>query len=267
MYPTSTGEPPIELSIVVPALNEAESIEPLVLQIEVAMTKAGLSFELIVIDDGSEDATLETLHSQSRQRNWIRVFHQPTRMGQSAAMHRGIQAARAPFVATLDADLQNDPSDLPALFQIVNSGSADMAQGKRIRRKDSLLRKISSWVGRTTRAVILSDTIADTGCSTRVVRTDLATQFPLQFAGMHRFLPVYAKMLGARVIEMPVKHHPRRAGMTKYGIFNRAIAGLCDCFAVRWMRKRLCHLDDQMACADVKTPSSSCDNVSTSSEA
>ena len=266
MDSTRDAEPPIELSIVVPVLNEAESVEPLVTQIEAAMMKAGLSVELIAVDDGSDDATLARLQAQSRQRNWIRVLHQPTPMGQSAAIHRGIQAARAPFVATLDADLQNDPADLPTLFQIVSSGRADMAQGMRIRRRDSLLRKVSSWVGRTARGVILGDTISDTGCSTRVMRTELAAQFPLQFAGMHRFLPIYARMLGAQVVEVPVQHHPRRAGVTKYGILNRAMVGLCDCFAVRWMRKRLRCMDSGTACAGPNRQSSVCDHVPSSSE-
>ncbi|MDP6057304.1 MAG: glycosyltransferase family 2 protein, partial [Pirellulaceae bacterium] len=199
--------------------------------------------------------------------NWVRVLHQPKRMGQSAAMHRGIQAARAPFIATLDADLQNDPGDLPNLFQIVSSGRADMAQGRRVRRQDSIVRKVSSWVGRTTRAIILGDTISDTGCSTRVVRTELAAQFPLQFAGMHRFLPIYARMLGADVVEVPVQHHPRQAGVTKYGILNRAMAGLCDCFAVRWMRKRLRCADSQTTCAGPNGRSMACNHASSSREA
>jgi hypothetical protein len=117
-----------------------------------------------------------------------------------------------------------------------------MVQGMRLRRQDHGWRKFSSWVGRTFRKLLLGDSIRDTGCSTRVLRTDLAKLYPLQFRGMQRFLPVYARILGASVVEEPVNHRPRVSGSTKYGLFNRAIPGFFDCLAVRWMRKRVCNV-------------------------
>jgi glycosyltransferase involved in cell wall biosynthesis len=228
-----------ELSIVVPALDEEANVGPLVERVAAEMTKAIVNAELIVVDDGSRDQTLARLQELAATRPWLRVLHRAQPRGQSAAIWAGIHAARAPFIATLDADLQNDPADLPAMLQTVRSGEADMAQGLRAKRRDNVVRKASSWVGRTARRLILGDNIRDTGCSTRVVRADIARQLPLQFAGLHRFMPVYARILGAKVVEMPVRHQPRTAGVTKYGIMNRAIVGLIDCFAVRWMRRRL----------------------------
>ncbi|MCC7204322.1 MAG: glycosyltransferase family 2 protein [Phycisphaeraceae bacterium] len=227
------------LSIVVPAHNEVENVGPLVEQIDRAVAQKGVAVELIVVDDGSTDGTLEALLEQARVHPWVRVLHRPAARGQSAAMHAGIQAARGRFVATLDADLQNDPADLPVMMGKILQGQADFVQGDRsAHRQDNLVRKVSSWVGRTTRRLLLGDTIRDTGCSTRVMRAEVARQMLLMFKGMHRFMPAYARMLGARVIEMPASHHPRVAGVTKYGILNRGLSGLMDTLAVRWMIRR-----------------------------
>jgi len=228
-----------ELSIVVPALNEQDNVRLLVDQVKQAVIDTGVEAELIVVDDGSDDATLARLVEQGQQYQWLRVLHRSSPMGQSAAMYAGVQAAQGRFIATLDADLQNDPADLITLLEVVRSDGADMVQGDRTDRRDSTIRKISSLVGRTARRVILGDTIRDTGCSTRVVKAQIAKQFPLQFKGMHRFLPLYARMLGARVTEAPVGHRPRQAGVTKYGISNRGLSGLIDCFALWWMGRRL----------------------------
>ena len=239
MTPITSHDLLPELSVVVPVLDEAENVEALVAEVEAAMTSAQVVAELIVVDDGSRDETLPRLLHCRTACAWLRVLHRSVPEGQSSAMHAGIAAARAPYTATLDGDLQNDPADLPRLLEIVRSGEADMAQGHRSRRRDTLVRKASSWVGRSARRLLLGDRITDTGCSTRVMKTQLARQFPLQYQGMHRFLPIYARMLGVRVVEVPVSHRRRHAGATKYGIGNRALAGLIDCFAVRWMGRRL----------------------------
>jgi hypothetical protein len=124
------------------------------------------------------------------------------------------------------------------MLAVVRRGEADMAQGCRARRRDSAVRLFSSWVGRTARGLILGDKIRDTGCTTRVVRAEVARRLPLEFKGMHRFMPMYARILGAKVVELPVNHRPRAAGVAKYGMGNRAFVGLVDCFAVRWMSRR-----------------------------
>ena len=229
-----------DLSVVVPALNEAENIRPMVKEIEETAIKAKIAVELIVVDDASDDDTLQTLVNLTMRHVKLRVLHHGHCGGQSAATAAGIEMARAPYVATLDADLQNNPADLIKLLDVVRRGDADMAQGDRsANRRDNVAKRISSWIGRKARWIILGDTIRDTGCSARVVRTDIARQFPLQFRGMHRFLPVYARMLGAKVVEIPVDHRSRCHGTTKYGMLNRGPSGLIDCLAVRWMRSRL----------------------------
>jgi hypothetical protein len=125
------------------------------------------------------------------------------------------------------------------MLEKIRGGEYDMAQGDRsANRRDNAIRRMSSWVGRTARGTILGDKIRDTGCTTRVLKTSIAKQFPLMFKGMHRFMPVYARMLGARIVEMPVHHRPRVAGVAKYGVLNRGFVGLIDCFAMRWMLKR-----------------------------
>ena len=239
MSEPAEASPSPELSIVVPAMNEQDNVGPLVEQVRQAIVETGIDAELIVVDDGSTDSTLSELMALAKRYPWLRPLHRERSMGQSAAMHAGIQAATGRYIAMLDADLQNDPTDLPALLEPVRTGHADMVQGDRSEHRcDTIIRRASSWVGRTVRRLLLGDTIRDTGCTARVVKASIAKQYPLQFKGMHRYLPVYAKMLGARVIELPVNHRPRAAGAAKYGILNRGPSGLVDCLAVRWMLRR-----------------------------
>ncbi len=244
MNPTTVNPPPEQrptLSIVVPALNEQDNVGPLVKQVGQAMSDAGINAELIVVDDGSTDQTLAKLTALQAQHPWLRVLHRPAPRGQSAAMHAGIQAALGQYIATLDADLQNDPADLPAMLAKIHAGEADMVQGDRsANRNDHAIRKIASLIGRKARLWIINDPIRDTGCSARVLRAEFAKQFPLQFKGMHRFMPAYARMLGATITQIPVNHRSRNAGSTKYGmgLLSRGPAGLLDLFAVRWMMKR-----------------------------
>ena len=228
-----------ELSIIVPALNEQDNVAPLVDEVAQVVIAAGVRAELILVDDGSTDETASRATALIRDRPWLRLLRHDRRYGQSAAMLTGIRAARGPCVAFLDGDRQNDPADLPAMLQRLMRGDVDLVQGDRsANRRDTWVRRASSWVGRTARRSILGDSVRDTGCSTRVLRTDLARRLPLQFRGMHRFIPFYLRMLGGRIVEMPVRHRPRATGRTKYGIWNRAIPGLIDCFAVRWMMGR-----------------------------
>lgn len=237
---TQAGRHP-RLSVVVPALNEQDNVTPLVEQIGRVMDDAGISFELIVVDDGSTDQTLTRLNQLQVDRPWLRVLHRAEPKGQSAAMYVGIRAARGGCIATLDADLQNDPADLPGMLAKIDAGEADMVQGDRsANRNDHAIRKIGSLVGRKARLWVLGDPARDTGCSARVVKAEYAKQFPLQFKGMHRFMPAYARMLGARIAEVPVTHHARHSGSTKYGmgLLSRGPAGLMDLFSVRWMTKR-----------------------------
>ncbi|MGD9688221.1 MAG: glycosyltransferase [Phycisphaerales bacterium] len=236
----------IELSVIAPAHNEAENVEGLVEQVGAAIRASGLDGEFIIVDDGSTDDTRARIASMLDGRPWLRCIAMsdtpPGRgNGQSAAFHAGVRAARGALIATIDADLQNDPADLPALIELLRSSGAEMAQGDRSHaRQDNAIRRMTSVIGRFFRSLILADVVRDTGCSLRVMKREVALALPLEFRGMHRFIPITAVKLGHRVVEMPVRHRARVAGQTKYGlgILPRAIPGLIDCFAVRWMASR-----------------------------
>jgi dolichol-phosphate mannosyltransferase len=236
----------IAISVVAPAHNEEENIPRLVAEVEAALLPLGVPFEFIVVDDGSTDGTRDVVTTLMRDRPWLRCVAMsrtpPGRgNGQSAAFHAGFRAARGALVGVLDADLQNDPADLRAMHELLRTSGADMVQGDRSHaRRDNAVRRIGSRVGRFFRRWLLGDTIRDTGCSLRLMRREIAVALPLEFAGMHRFIPIMARHLGYRVVEMPVRHRPRAAGVTKYGlgITKRALPGLVDLCAVRWMRAR-----------------------------
>ncbi len=230
-----------ELCIVIPALNEQDNVGPLVEQVESGIRAQGVDAQLIIVDDGSTDATPQRLAELSARHAWLLVLRREAARGQSAAMRAGIAAADAPYIATLDADLQNDPADLVAMLRRVRDGEADLVQGDRSRaRQDALVRKIGSLIGRKARLWVLGDSVRDTGCSARVMRAAYAKALPLQFKGMHRFIPAFTRLIGGRITEMPVTHRPRVAGTSKYGLglLSRGPAGLYDLIAVRWMVKR-----------------------------
>lgn len=235
----------VELSIIAPAHNEEENIAGLVEDVRVAMEGSGVTFEMILVNDGSTDGTEDCIVEQMGRHDWLRSFRmlgtpEGSGNGQSAAFYAGIRAARGGLIALLDADRQNDPGDLPGMLKLLREGGADMVQGDRsANRRDNAWRKFSSWVGRTFRRVLLGDTIRDTGCSLRVFKRELGLTLPLQYKGLHRFIPFYARLGGFEVLEMAVSHRPRIAGVAKYGAWNRALPGLRDLIAVRWMRTRL----------------------------
>ena len=240
------GPGELDISIVAPAHNEHENVVTLVTQVADAMTSSGYTFEFIIVDDGSSDSTRSSVKELMQKYSWLRCIAMTNTPpgkgnGQSAAFHAGFRSCRGRMVASLDADLQNDPADIPRLIRKMKETGADMVQGDRSQaRQDNVVRKITSWVGRVFRGMILKDTIRDTGCSLRVMRREIAVKLPLEFRGMHRFIPVMARHFGYAVVEMSVNHRPRIAGETKYGfgIVQRGIPGLIDCFAVRYMRNR-----------------------------
>lgn len=237
---------PLELSVVAPAHNEQDNVAGLVAQIEAALSPTGWTFEAVIVDDGSTDATRERVRALMPGRPWLRCVAMTQTPpgkgnGQSAAFHAGFRAARGELIAVLDADLQNDPAEIPAMARLLRERGAGLVQGDRSRaRQDNVVRKVGSIVGRLARRWLLGDAVRDTGCSLRVMKRELALRLPLEFRGMHRFIPVTASHLGYTVVEMPVTHRPRVAGETKYGlgIVQRALPGLRDLFVVRWMRNR-----------------------------
>lgn len=239
-------QPVPQLSVVAPAHNEEENIPELVRQVELALAPAGIAFEFLIVDDGSTDSTRARVQELMSGRPWLRCIAMqgapPGRgNGQSAAFHAGFRAARGELIAVLDADLQNDPADIPAMLDLLRSTGADLVQGDRSHaRRDNVVRRVGSVVGRVFRRTLLGDRVRDTGCSLRIIRKGYALGLPLEFRGMHRFIPVTVAHLGGKVVECRVNHRARGAGTTKYGmgIVQRAIPGLIDLFAVRYMRSR-----------------------------
>lgn len=231
----TSDQPTPELSVVVPAYNEAESIAPLLERLWPVLAGLGRAFEVLVVDDGSTDGTSERLRAEKRRRPELRAIRLARHSGQSAAMAAGFAAARGGAVVTLDADLQNDPADIPALLAAL--AGADVVCGWRRDRRDNWQRRLVSRLANAVRNLVSGERISDTGCSLRAYRAEYLRRLR-PFRGMHRFLPTLLRMEGARVIEMPVVHHPRRAGRSKYGTWGRLLPGLVDLLAVRWMKSR-----------------------------
>lgn len=237
------------LTVVAPAHNEQDNVEPLATSVHAALADLpGGQWEFLLVDDGSTDATRDRAKALAETHPWFRCVAMTktpagSGNGQSAAFHAGFRAARGRLIASLDADLQNDPADLPRLLTELERTGADFVQGDRSAARtqgDAKIRQIGSIVGRLFRRTLLGDTIRDTGCSLRVMKREIALALPLEFKGMHRFIPITARQLGYTVVELPVAHHHRHSGETKYGagVMKRALPGLIDCFAARWMGKR-----------------------------
>ena len=222
----------------VPAYNERENLAPLLNEITSAL--AGRSYEVIIVDDGSTDGTLEALKAMRAQFPQLRILAFERNAGQTAAFAAGFRAARAPVVITLDADMQNDPADIPRLVDTLWESGATAVAGFRATRRDTPWRRLQSRIANAVRNRLNGEVIRDTGCSLKAFRTDAVRTLPL-FAGMHRFLPTLIKMQGGTVTEIPVGHRPRRHGVTKYGMWNRVLRSLVDAFAVRWMQRRSLH--------------------------
>jgi glycosyltransferase involved in cell wall biosynthesis len=233
---TSAGT--LDLSLIAPVFDEAENLERLYQRI-VEVFGQGTRWELVLVDDGSRDGSPQVTRAlAARDPRVVGVFF-ARNCGQTAATCAGIQLARGKLIATLDADLQNDPVDLPAMIQLLTGH--DAVVGYRLKRNDTFVRRVSSRIANRIRNWISKDDIRDTGCSLKVFRAEAIQAIPL-FEGMHRFLPTLLRYHGYSVIEHPVSHHPRIAGQSKYGVMNRAFRALKDLFAVRWMRGRLLRL-------------------------
>jgi dolichol-phosphate mannosyltransferase len=231
---TEQGRAP-DVSIVVPVLDERDNLEPLVEEIGEAFVGSGLVLEIVLVDDGSRDGSGERIADLARSRPCVRGLHFRENRGQSAALDAGFKAARGRFVVTMDADLQNDPRDIPALLAAL--GDHDAAVGYRIVREDPWLRRASSVVANSIRNRLSGDDIIDTGCALKAFRAEALRGLRL-FTGMHRFLPTLLRMDGRSVVQLPVRHRARRAGRRKYGVWNRVFRSSADLLAVRWMKKR-----------------------------
>ncbi len=232
-----TTPPAIDISVVVPAYNEAESVPVLAAEIEAALDACGRTWECVWVDDGSSDGTfaaIEALHARRAGHTGIRL--EPN-AGQSAALLAGFARATGTLVATLDADLQNDPADIPRLADALDRLGVDLVNGVRATRHDGWVRRVSSRIANGFRNRVTRVHVTDVGCSLRVMRRECTRGLP-EFHGMHRFLPTFVAMNGFSMAELPVTHRPRRYGEPAYGIHNRLWVGLADTLGVRWLQSR-----------------------------
>jgi dolichol-phosphate mannosyltransferase len=218
------------VSVIVPLFNEEENMS--ILQSELKAALAGIDHEMIFVDDGSIDRTLERIETAPN----VRVIRFEKNTGQSAAIYAGLQAAHGAITVLIDGDLQNDPTDIPRLLAEIDRG-ADLVCGYRARRKDTLLKRLTSRIANFVRSRFTKDYVRDTGCTLKAMRRDCVSAL-LPFKGMHRFIPALVKGAGYRLVEIPVNHRPRRFGQSKYGLGNRALRATIDMFGVRWLLSR-----------------------------
>jgi dolichol-phosphate mannosyltransferase len=230
----------MQLSVVIPACNEAHCVGPLAREIRAALAGRG-PFEIIVVDDGSTDGTSEAVTSvRDSGVPEIRLLRHSRRVGQSAAVLTGVRAARAPWIATLDGDGQNDPVDIVTLLDALaaqRDPQLKLVMGQRIVRKDAWLRRIASRIANGVRARMLRDGAPDTGCGLKLMHRETFLELP-HFNHMHRFLPALFRSAGANVISTAVNHRARTHGTSKYGVWDRLWVGVVDLFGVRWLIAR-----------------------------
>jgi dolichol-phosphate mannosyltransferase len=226
----SAGASTPAVSVVVPLYNEEENAP--ILQAELASALTGLAHEIIFVDDGSTDRTVACLTSAPE----IRILQFEKNAGQSAAIYAGANAARGAIVVLIDGDLQNDPADIPRLLAEIERG-ADLVCGYRAQRKDTLVKRLTSWIANFVRSRFTRDGVRDTGCTLKAMRRECVRTL-VPFKGMHRFIPALVKGAGYRLVEIPVNHRVRRFGTSKYGLGNRAVRATVDMFGVRWLLSR-----------------------------
>lgn len=230
----------MQVSVVVPVKDEAANIRPLVEEIRDALA-GRYEYEIVYVDDGSGDSTPQALaEARALLGDRFRVLRHEHSCGQSTAVWNGVNASRAPFIATLDGDGQNDPADIPNLLQALETSDVpnlQLVMGHRTKRNDGAIRLLSSRIANGVRASLLKDATPDTGCGIKVFRRDAFLRLPY-FDHMHRFLPALVQRQGGRVVSVPVNHRARTQGRSKYGIHNRLWVGIVDLFGVAWLMRR-----------------------------
>ena len=226
---TETTKSPA-VSVIVPLFNEEENVS--ILQSELNTALGEIDHEIIFVDDGSVDRTVERIVTAPN----IRVIRFGKNTGQSAAIYAGLDAARGATAVLIDGDLQNDPADIPRLLAEIDRG-ADLVCGYRAQRKDTLVKRLTSRTANFVRSRFTKDGVRDTGCTLKAMRWECVSAL-VPFKGMHRFIPALVKAAGYRLVEIPVNHRPRRFGQSKYGLGNRALRATIDMFGVRWLLSR-----------------------------
>ena len=229
------------VSVVIPVFNEAGNVMPLAKEVFAALR--GEDFELVLVDDASTDATAdEARRARVELGPSVVLVRHRQRAGQSTALRTGVRVARHPWVVSLDGDGQNDPADIPKMLALLAAPGFDPAVklvigDRRAVRRDTWLRKLSSWIANGVRGAILHDGVPDTGCGLKLFRRDFFLALPY-FDHMHRFLPALVRQSGGRSLSLPVNHRPRVRGKSKYGVMNRLFVGIVDLVGVAWLGRR-----------------------------
>jgi dolichol-phosphate mannosyltransferase len=228
----------VDLAIVIPVLNEADSLAPLLEEITTALA-GQTGYEIIVVDDGSTDATCDVLSSCLERCPMLRVIHHQARHGQSAAIATGVEAARSSWIVTLDGDGQNDPADILRFYRTLREAPADVGLviGHRARRRDTLLKLLSSRIANRVRAWVLGDDTPDSACGLKAFARETFMRLP-RFDHMHRFLPALVRRQGGRVLSLEITQRERTGGRSKYGLNNRLWVGIVDLLGVWWLKRR-----------------------------
>ena len=224
-----------KISFVIPVYNEESNIRELYDEIKTVADKLPYDYEIIFVDDASKDNSLKIIKELANKDTCVKYISFETNSGQSAALYAGFQNANGDVIITMDADLQNDPNDIPKMLKYY--GEYDVVNGWRYNRRDTFAKRIGSKIGNFVRNWLTNETIKDTGCALKVLRADMVKRIKM-YRGLHRFLPTLMRLEGAKVIEVKVNHRPRLYGESKYTNLKRAKEGLYDVIAVRWMIKR-----------------------------
>jgi len=230
----------LEISIVIPVYNERENLTILDEKISKSIKPLNKNYEVILVDDGSVDGSAELIRKLKDKNPRLRLIRFGRNYGQTAAFAAGFSKARGDIIVTMDADLQNDPADIPLLLEKINE--YDVVCGWRYKRNDPWIKKLSSKIANSVRNALSEESIADTGCSLKAFRRACFTNIKL-YHGMHRFFPTLMKMEGFSVTQVKVGHYPRMYGFSKYNIRNRLLTSFKDLLAIRWMKKRQINYD------------------------
>lgn len=225
----------MKLTIIIPVFNEEENLERIKKTIEEYSQKASIQFSVLFVNDGSSDFSLKMIEKFCHDSPLFNYLSFDKNYGLSAAIKAGFDFAKTPWVGYLDADLQTTPEDFELFYPLIEK--YDLITGVRSNRKDSFIKNFSSKFANKFRRLFTNDGIDDTGCPLKLIKTEMAKKIPM-FDGLHRFLPAMILLQHGKIIQIPVRHFPRTAGVSKYNVWNRLFGPLLDCFAYLWMKKK-----------------------------